>query len=151
MRALLLITMAAVLSAAPALAQSETGADFARPYGVSPGAENRPYQGARGAGGNRVVINGVIQSGASVSAEAQARSRAFAGGVGHAFGGVGGGIFAQSNATAIGNQLNVVVDGRYNTVIVNSRQINNGDIRAEAGIGVVSGGTSVTETERDHD
>ena len=32
-----------------------------------------------------------------------------------------------STATAIGNQLNVVVVGSWNTVVVNSKQINNGD------------------------
>ena len=42
----------------------------------------------------------------------------------------GGGVGA--NASAIGNQLNVNVSGQWNTVIVNSTQINNGDINASA-------------------
>ena len=29
--------------------------------------------------------------------------------------------------TAIGNQLNVITNGNYNTVIIDSTQINNGD------------------------
>ena len=33
-------------------------------------------------------------------------------------------------ATAIGNSLNVVVQGNHNTVIVNSRQTNTGNITA---------------------
>ena len=40
-------------------------------------------------------------------------------------GGVGGGTFGQ--ATAVGNQLNVVTTGSNNIVIVDSNQINNGD------------------------
>ena len=40
-------------------------------------------------------------------------------------------------ATAIGNQLNVVVQGNHNTVIVNSRQTNNGNVTA----GTVLNGT----------
>ena len=31
------------------------------------------------------------------------------------------------SGTAIGNQLNVVTNGSYNTVIIDSTQINNGD------------------------
>ena len=41
-----------------------------------------------------------------------------------------GGIGASQ---AIGNQLNVVTQGNYNTVIVNSTQTNNGDVSAVSG------------------
>ena len=37
---------------------------------------------------------------------------------------------AIGGSTAIGNQLNVVVQGSWNTVIVNSNQTNNGDVTA---------------------
>jgi holdfast attachment protein HfaA len=37
-----------------------------------------------------------------------------------------------SSAQAIGNQLNVITQGNYNTVIVDSTQINNGDISADS-------------------
>ena len=35
-------------------------------------------------------------------------------------------------ATAIGNNLTVITQGSWNTVIVNSTQINNGDVTANA-------------------
>lgn len=134
MRCMPLITLSAVFLAtsAPVQAQSANGAEFSRPYGTSVGDETRPYQGARGAGGNRVVVNGIIQTGVGVSARASATG-VFNGGVSGGVSGGGNGQtgpFAQSNATAIGNQLNVVVSGRYNTVVVNSNQTNTGDITA---------------------
>jgi holdfast attachment protein HfaA len=36
-------------------------------------------------------------------------------------------------SSAIGNQLNVITQGNYNTVIIDSTQINNGDISAVIG------------------
>ena len=50
-----------------------------------------------------------------------------------------------SSATAIANQLNVVVNGNYNTVVVNSRQTNNGNVTANA---TSSGVQSQTSTQR---
>jgi len=149
MRCLAILTLSTALIAAggPALAQStsDSGAEFTRPYGLSPGETTRPYQGARGAGGNRVVINGIIQTGVGVQARASARghaSAAISGGVGGE-----GGMLAQSSATAIANQLNVVVDGRYNTVVVNSRQTNSGDVTANAGAGISANGEHVSRSE----
>ena len=46
--------------------------------------------------------------------------------------GVGWG--AGASATAIGNSLNVVVTGSWNTVIVDSKQINNGDQNADVSL-----------------
>ena len=106
---------------ASAYAQSvSTTGEWERPYGVAFGQENRAYTGvttsasaaSRNAAGNRVIINGLIQTGVGVSARMNS--------------GVG------SNSTAIGNQLNVNVQGRWNTVIINSTQTNNGDINANA-------------------
>ena len=125
-----LATIMTVLAPASALGQSvSTTAQWERPYGVAAGQENRPWSGAsasagtaagagaasRGAAGNRVIIDGIIQTGVGVSS----RGGLFGGGVG-------------AGATAIGNQLNVNVSGQYNTVIVNSTQTNNGDINATA-------------------
>lgn len=77
------------------------------------------------------MLNGVIQTGVGVSAQASALAQSSAG--------VGlntqnqSGLFASAGASAIGNQLNVVVNGNYNTVVVNNRQTNTGDITANAG------------------
>ncbi|MDG1416912.1 MAG: holdfast anchoring protein HfaA [Maricaulis sp.] len=108
-----------------AAAQSvSTTSSWERPYGVAPGQENRAWSGAtasasaaaRGASGNRVIVNGLIQTGVGVSAQ---------------LGAIGGGGVG-STSTAIGNQLNVNVSGRWNTVIVNSTQTNNGTVTATA-------------------
>jgi holdfast attachment protein HfaA len=118
-------TALTVLAPASALGQSvSTTAGWERPYGVAPGQENRPWSGATGsasaagrsAAGNRVIIDGIIQTGVGVSTHTGLFGN----------GGVG------SNATAIGNQLNVNVSGQWNTVIVNSTQTNNGDVNANA-------------------
>jgi holdfast attachment protein HfaA len=132
-RLLLVTGFALAASAAPALAQPvSTASQWERPYGVSPGQESQPFSaGSRDAAGNRVIANGVAQTGAGVSTRLN--------------GGVGGqgGLGTLSAATAIGNVLNVNVQGRYNTVIVNSTQINNGDVTATAG----AGGAQVTAQE----
>lgn len=114
-----------MLAASAASAQStQTTAQWERPYGVAYGQEQRPWSGAtasagaaaRSSAGNRVIIDGVIQTGVGVSSQLNGL---FGGGVG-------------ANATAIGNQLNVNVTGQWNTVIINSTQINNGDVNANA-------------------
>lgn len=113
----------AVIAVPMAVAQ-QAGDNWSQPYGMAQGDENRPYAGQRGRGANRVVINGIIQTGVGVSAQGTVTgSTGLRGGVGGHTG---------SSATAIANQLNVVVNGNYNTVVVNSRQINNGDVTANA-------------------
>jgi holdfast attachment protein HfaA len=85
------------------------------PYGRNYRDENAPYNPATRNNGNRVIINGRIMTngGSTLS------------------GGLGNGFFDsqtnQSGAGAIGNQLNVVTMGNWNTVIIDSTQINNGN------------------------
>ena len=58
-------------------------------------------------------------------------SKDASGGVSSQFSGVGGGNGTTiGGSTAIGNSLNVVVQGNHNTVIVNSTQVNNGNVNA---------------------
>lgn len=94
-------------------------------YGASRYTTARPQTGStRDANGNRLIVNGVIQAGASSYGSAS-------GGVSSSFSGAGGaGGTAIGGSTAIGNNLNVVVQGNHNTVIVNSSQVNNGAINA---------------------
>ncbi len=105
-------------------AQAQSSADWERPYGYVGGQEQRPWSGlsmsageaaSRDQNGNRVVIDGLIQSGVGVNSQ----TGGFSGGVG-------------SSAAAIGNQLNVNVQGNYNSVVINSTQTNNGDVNAYA-------------------
>jgi holdfast attachment protein HfaA len=94
-------------------------------FGMVPGQENvAPSGSTRDANGNRVIMNGVIGSGNATTLQ------------GHSQTGVGtqGQWGSSAGATAIGNSLNVVVVGQWNTVIVDSTQVNNGDQNAEASL-----------------
>ena len=94
-------------------------------YGGSRYTTARPQTGStRDHNGNRLIVDGIIQSGASSYSRAS-------GGVSSRFSGAGANNgTAIGGSTAIGNNLNVVVQGNHNTVIVNSTQVNNGDVTA---------------------
>ncbi|QDH72754.1 holdfast anchoring protein HfaA [Brevundimonas sp. M20] len=92
-------------------------------YGGSRYTTAQPQTGStRDANGNRLIVNGIIQTGASAysSTSGGVGSSGYASGNGQTIGG----------STAIGNSLNVVVQGNHNTVIVNSTQVNNGNVTA---------------------
>ena len=121
MNRLLTIALIATATSTTAHADNFGGgvADFETSYGVAYfGAEDQPIEaGTRDANGNRLIVNGRIMESASLS------------------GGVGDGDEAGFNpsiaaSSAIGNQLNVITSGSFNTVIVDSTQNNSGDITA---------------------
>ena len=121
----------------PALAQTSTMSDFTRPYGQQTGQAGSTYAG-RDSAGNRVIVNGIMQTGVGVSSQLNAWNGLNLN--------VNGGVqsaqtYNSSSATAIGNQLNVNVTGSYNTVIVNSSQVNEGTVTASA----------TSNTEQDHE
>lgn len=92
-------------------------ASFNAGYGRTAGAENRTATGGtRDANGNRVIVNGMLGGGnmGSQSGVQQATT-------------TGSGGKGNGSALAIGNSLNVQVTGSWNTVIVDSKQVNNGD------------------------
>ena len=74
------------------------------------------------ANGNRVIVDGVTQTGTDQSMFFARRT----GGAGDSYAGTGG----IGSATAIGNNLQVSVTGDHNVVIVNSSQTNTGAISA---------------------
>jgi holdfast attachment protein HfaA len=117
-----LILAAALTVASAGAAQAQTMSNGGRSnsgYGGAGGSMNQPVQvGTRDLSGNRVIVDGVIQDGSGTSMFSRTS------GAGDAVAGVGG------SATAIGNNLNVIVDGSHNTVVVNARQVNNGAIYA---------------------
>lgn len=127
MAKVLIITLTAVvgLAASPALAQQSTGsANYNAGYGRTPGQENRMVDySTRDANGNRVIVDGVMLTGDDQSTFTRA------GGSLDAYSGVGS---QGGSSTAIGNNLVVITQGSYNTVIVNSTQTNNGDVTANA-------------------
>ena len=126
------------LTAGAAVAQtsgSNSAAAFQSGWGNSRYSTAQSQSGTtRDANGNRLIVDGIIQSGASSYASRSSgvsTSGTWSGSNSNGSGTTIGG------ATAIGNQLNVVVQGNHNTVIVNSRQTNNGSVTA----GTVLNGT----------
>jgi holdfast attachment protein HfaA len=117
-----------VLAAGQAHAQymSSNSAEYNAGYGRYAGQENQPVDvTTRDANGNRVIVDGLILSGEDQSSFARATGAAdaYAG-----VGAIGGG------ASAIGNNLVVVTQGSNNTVIVNSTQINSGNVSARSNL-----------------
>jgi holdfast attachment protein HfaA len=125
---IILGTAAASLAVAPALAQSNTGsANYNAGYGRVSGQENRMVDySTRDANGNRVIVDGVMLTGDDQSTFTRA------GGSLDSYSGVGS---QGGSSTAIGNNLVVITQGSYNVVFVDSTQINNGNVTANAGNG----------------
>jgi holdfast attachment protein HfaA len=121
------LTAAAVVAAQDASAQ-ESNAAFERPYGFAYGEETRPYDAySRDAAGNRLIVNGRIVLGGDLST--LPATIGLFGDISQdttALGGFG-------TTLAIGNQLNVITQGDWNTVVLNVTQTNNGDITACTG------------------
>jgi holdfast attachment protein HfaA len=126
--ALVAATIATLALPAVAAAQSAGSSGmgaYSAGYGGARYTTARPQSGStRDANGNRLIIDGIIQAGASTWSSAT-------GGVSSSYAGAGSaGGTAIGGSTAIGNSLNVVVQGNHNTVIVNSTQVNNGAVTA---------------------
>jgi len=128
--ATLALPMVAASNASAQSTGSAGAAQFQAGYGASRYTTAQPSSGStRDANGNRLIVNGIIQSGASSYSSSSA-------GVSSGYTGSGSSANGTSTggATAIGNSLNVVVQGNRNTVIVNSTQNNTGNITAGAAL-----------------
>ena len=116
-----LLCAASVMALAPAAGAqaAEYSGQFEVPYGSSYGDWSRPYDpGTRDSSGNRVIVDGRIITGDGLSSLGM--------GLNTQWGSTDGvGMLGQSQA--IGNQLNVITTGNYNTIISDNTQINNGD------------------------
>lgn len=107
-----LLAFASVASADPI---PNGAGDFSSGYGMGWESFDTPINAStRDENGNRVIVNGRMEIEGTLT-----------GGLQDSYSGSWG------SAQAIGNQLNVVTQGNYNTVIVDSTQINNGDISAD--------------------
>ena len=116
MRLFILGAVALAGVALPAAADPIPGSmgDVERPFGMGWSNFDAPIEaGTRDAEGNRVIVNGRMEIEGTLT------------------GGLQDGFATGLSAQAIGNQLNVVTQGSYNTVIVDSTQINNGDVSAD--------------------
>lgn len=126
-------SIATVLAAAlapPAWADDwggSTPSEVEQHFGFAPGEEERAFDPrTRDANGNRLILDGVIQNqGGSTLVGGLQDGTSFGSSLGQ-----NGSTLGQ--ATAVGNQLNVITTGSFNTVIVNSTQTNNGDVKAVA-------------------
>ena len=124
-----------VAGAAHAQSMETNSAAFNAGYGRTAGSENHVVQySTRDANGNRVIVDGVMLTGADQSVYSSSHSS----GSLDSYSGVGG-LGGYGSSTAIGNNLTVITQGNNNTVIVNSSQINNGNISAGTN---VNNGTS---------
>ncbi len=123
------VTFLALPAAAHAQSAGSAGTgSYQAGYGGARYTTARPQTGStRDQNGNRLIVNGLIQTGASAYSQSSGGVSSWGnwGSNGNSNGGttIGG-------ATAIGNNLNVVVQGNWNTVIVNSTQTNTGDVTA---------------------
>lgn len=118
-----LVACLGLTTAAHAQTMTTNSASMNAGYGRAPGEENRLTDfGGRDANGNRLIVDGVIQTGEDQSVFARS-----GGGVSGSMSGVGA---LGGSSTAIGNNLVVVTQGNWNTVIVNSSQTNNGNVSA---------------------
>lgn len=139
MRGAAATALAAVLLPVAAHAQtagSNSAAQFQSGWGNSRYSTSQAQTGStRDANGNRLIVDGIIQSGAS--SYSSYSSGVSTSGSWSGSGSSSNGGTTIGGATAIGNSLNVVVQGNHNTVIVNSRQTNTGNVTA----GTVLNGT----------
>ena len=96
--------------------------------GMPAGSENLAASGrVRDGNNNLLIVNGVIggaRTGVGASASASASGNVS----------IQEGVSQVGSATAIGNSLNVNVIGNWNTTIVDSTQINNGDQNADVSL-----------------
>jgi holdfast attachment protein HfaA len=108
-----------------AQSMNTSSASFQAGYGLSlHQMQTAVDPSTRDANGNRVLVDGMIVTGTDNSVYAYSKTL----GAGDAYSGAG----ALGGATAIGNNLSVVVNGSYNTVIVHNNQTNNGNVTATA-------------------
>lgn len=117
-RTLQAAALVACVAAPGAFAQEAAySAEFERPYGYAYGSEERPFDAnTRDRLGNRVIVNGLIEGGTTLS-----------GGLNTGWGQTQGGMGMLGSGMAIGNQLNVITNGSNNTIIIDSIQTNTGD------------------------
>lgn len=128
------LALAGSVLVSPALAQSALArsgslASYEAGYANGRQMESRTYgPSSRTDSGNRLIVNGIIQSDSSSYFESDGSTGDSANSGADYF---SSGASSNSN-TAIGNLLTVSVVGSWNTVIVNSNQRNTGTITANS-------------------
>lgn len=117
MRTFTFVTLSLIALTGAAHAQEGPG-DLNRAFGMGWESFDTPISPAtRDERGNRTIVNGRMEIEGSLTGGLT--DLGYSTGLG--------------SVQSIGNQLNVVTQGNYNTVIVESNQINNGDVSASIG------------------
>jgi holdfast attachment protein HfaA len=117
----LALTLLSAFAASAAQAQAWNNSANYNGYGASTQNTASNYQ-LRDPNGNLTLVNGQFEGSTYSSQSGTQMASAHSGGVGTS------GAGAQyGQASAIGNQLNVVVLGSHNTTVVDTTQINNGN------------------------
>jgi holdfast attachment protein HfaA len=141
---------AMALSSVANAQQYDSASDYSHPYGMAANSTNAPVTGSlRDSNGNLELVNGQFLSsttnqqsgvqnmnpltGGSLGSSSMSLGSSQTGSI--ATGGGVGSMTSTGTSTAIGNSLNVVTTGNNDTVIVNSRQTNNGNQTAVATVG----------------
>ena len=130
------------LIASPVLSQSmnTASASYSTGYGMTRNQMQHAIDpSTRDANGNRVLLDGSMLTGNDNSVFSYSKTL----GAGDTYSGAG----ALGGATAIGNNLQVIVNGNHNTVIVHSNQVNNGNVTATNGSHTTTGATGTTSTD----
>lgn len=111
-----LVSLLSLGAAATASANDFGPAQAALPYGFGYGQEEQEFEpSTRDEFNNRTIVNGrMFLEGSTLSGGLMFSDESTLSGF-------------DGNASAIGNQLNVTVQGSWNTVIIDSTQINNGN------------------------
>ena len=134
------LALGAVSGAVQAQTMTTSAAAFETGYGIARNEmQNAIDPSTRDANGNRVLVDGMMVTGTDNSVYAYGKTM----GAGDSFSGAG----ALGGATAIGNNLQVTVNGSYNTVVIHSTQTNNGNVTATSDGTTVTAPTGTTTTD----
>jgi len=116
-----------LLSGVSAAQSNALASRIEKGYGSSADIMDKAFDpSTRDANGNRIVVDGVIQSGVGNSSLSANSTSALAGAQYFQSGA------SSATATAIGNMIKIDVSGVGNTVVLNSTQINNAAVSASA-------------------
>jgi len=117
----LTLTLLGAFAAGAAQAQAWNNSANYNGYGASTQNSASNYQ-LRDPNGNLTLVNGQFEGASYSSQSGTQMASSHSGGVGTSGAGA-----RYGQASAIGNQLNVVVLGNHNTTVVDTTQINNGN------------------------
>lgn len=131
-----LLLLPALFVATQAAPQTTTPKSFESGYANSKAIQSETFNPTtRDANGNRIVLNGILQmdsSNTSYSHSAASNASLLPGFETNA---------SKASVSAVANLLSITISGNHNTIILNSRQTNSGNVTA-----ILNGTTTTTQT-----